>query len=250
MSRSKAGSEGGAILVVVLFGPYALGYYFPWFALALLVLVVLVVWRLFVQASSGESPSWVVRHPILSLLGVVWLGGGIGWGMLNQHTDVTKAARLVAEDREREREREASIAREAAERRAREAAEQQRAEAERLAEARRTPSERAAIAQQLLGDLTSDLHEHVCTARRTLAPVPAEARRNPEVRAALRRLRYAERIDLREARAAAASGRMIMCCDGTLSPSCECGRSNRRGCCSWHHGICGCEPLPDEVVCP
>jgi hypothetical protein len=32
----------------------------------------------------------------------------------------------------------------------------------------------------------------------------------------------------------------VQCCDGTLSPSCMCGRS-LRGCCSHHHGVCGCE---------
>jgi hypothetical protein len=34
--------------------------------------------------------------------------------------------------------------------------------------------------------------------------------------------------------------RSIRCCDGTLSPSCMCGAS-RRGCCSHHGGVCGCE---------
>lgn len=32
----------------------------------------------------------------------------------------------------------------------------------------------------------------------------------------------------------------LQCCDGTLSPSCVCGGS-RRGCCSHHGGVCGCE---------
>jgi hypothetical protein len=31
-----------------------------------------------------------------------------------------------------------------------------------------------------------------------------------------------------------------LCCDGTVSPSCRCGRS-RRGCCSHHDGVCGCD---------
>jgi hypothetical protein len=35
------------------------------------------------------------------------------------------------------------------------------------------------------------------------------------------------------------SGR-VKCCDGTLSPSCSCGRS-LRGCCSHHGGVCGCD---------
>jgi len=33
----------------------------------------------------------------------------------------------------------------------------------------------------------------------------------------------------------------VKCCDGTLSPSCMCGRASLRGCCSHHHGVCGCE---------
>ncbi len=36
------------------------------------------------------------------------------------------------------------------------------------------------------------------------------------------------------------SPRSIKCCDGTLSPTCVCGGS-RRGCCSHHGGVCGCE---------
>lgn len=35
------------------------------------------------------------------------------------------------------------------------------------------------------------------------------------------------------------SGRLL-CCDGSLSPSCTCGGS-RRGCCSHHGGVCGCD---------
>ncbi|KYF91870.1 hypothetical protein BE20_13485 [Sorangium cellulosum] len=33
----------------------------------------------------------------------------------------------------------------------------------------------------------------------------------------------------------------VQCCDGTISPSCLCGRSSYRGCCSHHGGVCGCE---------
>lgn len=32
----------------------------------------------------------------------------------------------------------------------------------------------------------------------------------------------------------------LKCCDGTLSPSCVCG-GPKRGCCSHHGGVCGCE---------
>ena len=33
----------------------------------------------------------------------------------------------------------------------------------------------------------------------------------------------------------------VQCCDGTLSPSCLCDRPSKRGCCSHHGGVCGCE---------
>jgi hypothetical protein len=36
------------------------------------------------------------------------------------------------------------------------------------------------------------------------------------------------------------SGDSILCCDGSLSPSCFCS-GNHRGCCSHHQGICGCQ---------
>lgn len=36
------------------------------------------------------------------------------------------------------------------------------------------------------------------------------------------------------------AGQSVRCCDGTISPSCVCG-GPRRGCCSHHGGICGCE---------
>jgi hypothetical protein len=42
-------------------------------------------------------------------------------------------------------------------------------------------------------------------------------------------------------RDAPSSNRMLLCNDGTTSPTCECGAS-RRGCCSHHGGVAGCEP--------
>jgi hypothetical protein len=36
-----------------------------------------------------------------------------------------------------------------------------------------------------------------------------------------------------------APDRPLLCCDGTLSPSCKC-NGPRKGCCSHHHGVCGC----------
>jgi hypothetical protein len=38
----------------------------------------------------------------------------------------------------------------------------------------------------------------------------------------------------------------LLCNDGTRSPSCICGSSSHRGCCSWHGGVGGCSaPYPD-----
>jgi hypothetical protein len=43
----------------------------------------------------------------------------------------------------------------------------------------------------------------------------------------------------REAAERASEPQGLLCCDGTLSPSCSCGGSHR-GCCSHHGGVCGC----------
>jgi len=51
--------------------------------------------------------------------------------------------------------------------------------------------------------------------------------------------------------AAARRPRSLLCRDGTTSPSCTCGRP-KRGCCSPHSGVAGCEPmppLPKEIDC-
>ena len=57
----------------------------------------------------------------------------------------------------------------------------------------------------------------------------ADLARSPDLLAA--------QLDL--ARAPGHTGAAV-CCDGTLSPSCLCGRP-LRGCCSWHGGVCGCD---------
>ncbi|WP_437960314.1 hypothetical protein WME76_12180 [Sorangium sp. So ce119] len=58
-------------------------------------------------------------------------------------------------------------------------------------------------------------------------------------------LREAAEERLQQMREAAEERRQaslrVQCCDGTLSPSCLCGRSSYRGCCSRHGGVCGCE---------
>lgn len=49
----------------------------------------------------------------------------------------------------------------------------------------------------------------------------------------------------RVARQRAWSRAPLLCNDGTLSPSCVCGQTSRRGCCSWHRGVAGCSaPYP------
>lgn len=56
-----------------------------------------------------------------------------------------------------------------------------------------------------------------------------------------RRLAQEQRRRERAARAEQESsgGDSLLCCDGSLSPSCSCSGSHR-GCCSHHGGVCGC----------
>lgn len=74
-----------------------------------------------------------------------------------------------------------------------------------------------------------------------IAPRLEALQRQREAAEEAERKRHEAREQQAERAAAAreASSR-IACCDGTLSPSCLCSRSNRRGCCSHHGGICGC----------
>lgn len=72
-----------------------------------------------------------------------------------------------------------------------------------------------------------------------------EARRERERREAERRERLARLAAEREERVREAARRAwarapLLCNDGTLSPTCVCGQSSRRGCCSWHGGVNGC----------
>lgn len=72
-----------------------------------------------------------------------------------------------------------------------------------------------------------------------------EARVERERREAERRERLARLAAEREERAKEAAQRAwarapLLCNDGTLSPTCRCGRSSNRGCCSWHGGVSGC----------
>lgn len=66
------------------------------------------------------------------------------------------------------------------------------------------------------------------------------ARKREEAQEKAREAREAARAAAQEAaEAARESSSMVMCCDGTTSPSCLCNGS-RRGCCSHHGGVCGC----------
>jgi hypothetical protein len=72
--------------------------------------------------------------------------------------------------------------------------------------------------------------------------VEAEEARRHELAARAERRRLAEEARARrreEAAARRSEPQGLLCCDGTLSPTCSCGGS-RRGCCSHHGGVCGC----------
>ncbi len=60
-------------------------------------------------------------------------------------------------------------------------------------------------------------------------------------RVALVQARAAEqRQSFQEVRQRSWGSAMLLCNDGTLSPSCTCGRDSYRGCCSHHHGVDRC----------
>lgn len=242
---------GGALLL----GPYLLASYSPTWAFALLGLLVVVALVSYLpNPSSSTLSAWAHEHPVLFGGLLVFLGGETIMGLMGGVASREEVARQVAEsarwEREERHRRAEQEARERQEREERERLERQRADAERQAEARRTPDQRAAMVLELLSGEASDLEAKVCRSRQLMAPLTREQRRLPGVRNAERRLHAVERVALRQAREDAGEGRMIMCCDGTTSPTCRCGRSSRRGCCSWHDGVCGCEPLPSEIVCP
>lgn len=65
-----------------------------------------------------------------------------------------------------------------------------------------------------------------------------ERQREAEARAAERAQRRAEAA--RESAQRSWARAPLLCNDGTRSPSCVCGSSSHRGCCSWHGGVAGC----------
>lgn len=111
-----------------------------------------------------------------------------------------------------------------------------------------TASELASRAMVALRGPGSRL-ERYCAAFRVLEAVPALQQSDPSMRLAWRSVDAAERQALREYQAAYEGGRRLLCRDGQISPSCSC-HEQHRGCCSWHGGVRGCEPLPSRVLCP
>lgn len=137
--------------------------------------------------------------------------------------------------------------------RQRAAEEQRRRTAAILAEENRAPRERASLILNLLSGYadagSNGPFAALCTARRQAARISADDRRDAYIRNALRTLADHERAALQDFRERFRGYRMVMCCDGVTSPTCECSRSSHRGCCSHHGGMCGCEPLPTEITC-
>lgn len=253
--RSRAGDEGAGILVLVVGAfslPVVLGYYWPVAGIVFVMAISLLAVALF---RPGAAPGDGLAGRRVLVVG--------GWFLLSllvlagvvSGDDARRAERAETATRARSEAEAARVSaeRERVEREARaraEATERQRIAAERAFEASQTPHDRASIALSILSGQVENRVARVCRARHVLSPLGREHRTMPEVRAAQHLLRSEERQALREVREDARGGRMILCCDGMTSPSCGCGRSNRRGCCSWHGGICGCEPLPSEITCP
>lgn len=100
--------------------------------------------------------------------------------------------------------------------------------------ARKAIGERAFLLAEAHLDKISPSSPDAPTAKKLLLKSTAERRR--EAQAAARQQRERERAE----RVASSAYRGLLCCDGSLSPSCSCGGSHR-GCCSHHGGVCGCE---------
>jgi len=113
----------------------------------------------------------------------------------------------------------------------------------------RTPQQQAEIAIASLNDTSSGIRSAVCNARKILATIPASAQNDQLVLQAITLLKSKELVALREVQQEFEKHRMLLCNDGTQSPTCRCGQ-RRNGCCSYHKGIAGCEPLPTSISCP
>lgn len=115
-----------------------------------------------------------------------------------------------------------------------------------------TPQERiekAKVAIQKKEPAASD----VCEARAFLRSLPRDVTVSKDYRSVEAKIAAVERSIVAQERAAALSEqRGIICADGSVSPSCVCGRI-KRGCCSRHGGVRGCEEprkVEDKISCP
>lgn len=237
-----------------LYIPYLVGKEIPGFGFWLISLPLLMAFILFRKDPAPDSLAAKAQRnqgftAFVLVAPVALFAWGVVVGVQDREAAAREAnARALQEMADGERRRTLREAQAAAERR-RVETEQRRVAEDRAVEARRTPQERINLAAAILAE-NAAVHDRVCRARTMLAPV---GRGSPDLlglRDVRRQLRRLESEDLRATREDARGSRMIRCCDGEVSPTCECSRSNRRGCCSWHGGICGCEPLPTEIFCP
>lgn len=234
-----------------LYAPYLIGKEAPWtgLCLAILPITALALFR-----KNPPADSWAAKAQQHQALVTVVLLGPIAlfvWGAADGIRERATAARSAHESALREvaAERREALARtqaEAADRLRIEAA-HRRAAAARSVEAQRTPEERVVQAAAILDEDTGS-RDRVCRARSMLAPVGSNVPGLPGLREVRRRLRRLEAAVLSEDRSSTQASRMVRCCDGTRSPTCGCSGSHR-GCCSRHGGVCGCDPLPTEVLC-
>ena len=92
--------------------------------------------------------------------------------------------------------------------------------------------------------LTKEEVEERCEALREQHLKDIERQREAEAREAERASKRAE--SARKAAMKRWAYAPLLCNDGTRSPSCICGSSSHRGCCSWHGGVAGCSaPYPN-----
>lgn len=252
---SGAGGVGGLVLLIPV-GIYFAGYYSVGCGAAILALLVCLAGLVYYATARipPDRPGLLAasgRHPILWTLVLLVPMAITARGMSDGDAQRQREARERAEASRLDAEyRQAEAARAVARQRAEAEEVRQRAEAAAI-EARRTPAERAALIVALLErpDADAGPHPAVCVARAQAEKIPREARRDPEVRRALDLLRRRAQAQLAVERRAFAEVRMVRCCDGNTSPTCACRRGSYGGCCSRHGGVCGCEPLPDEIYC-
>jgi len=89
-------------------------------------------------------------------------------------------------------------------------------------------------------DLAADTHAIQVGDERRAREAEAKRKQEEALQKAEQARAEAEARRQAAVEAARAASRRLMCCDGTVSPSCLCSGS-RRGCCSHHGGVCGCE---------